>query len=150
VVVFTAEALNERIVETYADADVVSPFVNSKLDAGILARLPRLKLIATRSTGYDHIDLVYCRAHGITVCNVPDYGDSTVAEHVFALLLAISRHLIEAVPAHAPGRVRPSWPAGVRPEGAVAWRDRHRADRPARDRDRQGLWHERPGVRYQP
>ncbi|HEX6000446.1 MAG TPA: hydroxyacid dehydrogenase, partial [Hyphomicrobiaceae bacterium] len=74
-----------------------SPFVNSRLDAGVLARLPRLKLIATRSTGYDHIDLDYCRAHGIAVCNVPDYGDSTVAEHVFALLLAISRHLIEAV-----------------------------------------------------
>jgi D-lactate dehydrogenase len=97
VLVCTAEVLNESIAADHSDAEVVSPFVNSRLDAGVLARLPRLKLIATRSTGYDHIDLDYCRAHGITVCNVPDYGDSTVAEHVFALLLAISRHLIEAV-----------------------------------------------------
>lgn len=97
VVACTAEALNESIVASYAHADVVSPFVNSRLDASILVRLPRLRLIATRSTGYDHIDLDYCRAHGITVCNVPDYGDSTVAEHAFALLLAISRHLVEAV-----------------------------------------------------
>jgi D-lactate dehydrogenase len=97
VVACTAEVLDESIAAAHSDAEVVSPFVNSRLDAGVLARLPRLKLIATRSTGYDHIDLDYCRAHGIIVCNVPDYGDSTVAEHVFALLLAISRHLIEAV-----------------------------------------------------
>jgi D-lactate dehydrogenase len=81
----------------HADAEIVSPFVNSKLDAGVLALLPKLKLIATRSTGYDHIDLGYCGSHGITVCNVPDYGDVTVAEHVFALLLAISHHVVEAV-----------------------------------------------------
>jgi D-lactate dehydrogenase len=56
-----------------------------------------LRLITTRSAGYDHIDLEYCQKHGITVCNVPDYGDATVAEHAFALLLAVSRHLIEAV-----------------------------------------------------
>jgi D-lactate dehydrogenase len=58
--------------------------------------LPRLRLIATRSTGFDHIDLDYCRRSGITVCNVPDYGDHTVAEHAFALLLALCRHLVEA------------------------------------------------------
>lgn len=49
--------------------------------------------IATRSTGFDHIDLQHCEANNITVCNVPVYGDNTVAEHVFALLLAISHTL---------------------------------------------------------
>ena len=93
----TREPLNETTVGRYADAEIVSPFVNSRLGADVLARLPHLKLIATRSTGYDHIALDYCREHGVAVCNVPNYGDSTVAEHVFALLLAVSRHLVEAV-----------------------------------------------------
>lgn len=56
-----------------------------------------MKLIATRSTGVDHIDLESCAEQGIQVANVPSYGENTVAEHVFALLLAISHHLIEAV-----------------------------------------------------
>ncbi|MTE15854.1 hydroxyacid dehydrogenase [Nocardia aurantiaca] len=78
------------------DAEVISPFVYSRLTADVLARFPRLRLVATRSSGFDHIDMDYCAAHGITVCNVPDYGDSTVAEHVFTLLLGLARHLVEA------------------------------------------------------
>jgi len=92
-----AEPLDERNAADFSDAEVASPFVNSRLDATALAHFPRLKLIATRSTGYDHIDLRYCAAHNITVSNVPDYGDSTVAEHVFTLLLAVARNLLEAV-----------------------------------------------------
>jgi len=91
------EPLNLQTAADHADAEAVSPFVNSKLGAEVLARFPSLKLVATRSTGYDHIDLAYCAAHGVTVCNVPDYGDSTVAEHVFALLLAVARNLVGAV-----------------------------------------------------
>src|SRR5262249_59668001 len=85
-------------------AEVASPFVNSRLDATVLAHLPKLKLIGTRSTGYDHIDLQYCAKHNIIVSNVPDYGDSTVAEHVFALLLAVARNLVEAVERTRRGR----------------------------------------------
>lgn len=81
----------------YADADVVATFIYSALDKAILQQLPSLKLIATRSTGYDHIDTEYCAAHGIVVSNVPSYGENTVAEHVFALLLAISHRLPEAI-----------------------------------------------------
>jgi D-lactate dehydrogenase len=80
----------------HADLEVVSTFIRSRLDAATLSQLPRLKLIATRSTGYDHIDLAYCRTAGVAVCNVPDYGDPTVAEHAFALLLAVSRRVVEA------------------------------------------------------
>jgi D-lactate dehydrogenase len=79
-----------------ADAEVVSPFIYSKLTAERLAKLPKLKLIATRSTGYDHIDVAECAKRGITVCNVPYYGENTVAEHTFALILALSRKVHEA------------------------------------------------------
>ena len=91
------EPLNEDTATDHPDAEVISTFVNSRLDASVLSRFPALRLIATRSTGYDHIDAAYCAAHGVTVCNVPDYGDATVAEHAFALLLGLARHLVDAV-----------------------------------------------------
>ncbi|PTT76998.1 hydroxyacid dehydrogenase, partial [Pseudomonas sp. HMWF010] len=50
----------------HPDAEVISTFIDSRLDAATLAAFPKLRLIATRSTGYDHIDLGYCRAHGVT------------------------------------------------------------------------------------
>lgn len=80
----------------FSDAEVVTTFIRSELSAEVLRRFPKLRLIVTRSTGFDHIDLDQCRRAGVTVCNVPDYGDHTVAEHAFALLLGLSRHLVEA------------------------------------------------------
>jgi len=93
----TRAPLDVHTALAYADAQIISPFVNSKLNADVLGFFPDLKLVATRSTGYDQIDVDFCWAHGITVSNVPNYGDSTVAEHVFALLLAVARNLIDAV-----------------------------------------------------
>lgn len=93
----TTVALNISTVEDFKDAEVISPFVASRLDAEIVKRLPHLKFIATRSAGYDHIDLTACRERGIAIANVPDYGDATVAEHAFALLLALSRNIVESV-----------------------------------------------------
>jgi D-lactate dehydrogenase len=61
-----AQPLDQRNAADFSDAEVVRPFVNSRLDACVLSHFPRLKLIATRSTGYDHIDLDYCTMHGIT------------------------------------------------------------------------------------
>ncbi|MDP3853330.1 hydroxyacid dehydrogenase [Phenylobacterium sp.] len=92
----TSQPLNLQGAAGFADAEVITTFIRSQLDAATLAALPALKLIATRSTGFDHIDLAYCRQAGIAVSNVPDYGDPTVAEHTFALLLAVSRRVVEA------------------------------------------------------
>ena len=58
----------------YPDAEIISVFVYSRIDAAVLDAMPKLRLIATRSTGTDHIDLVECTRRGIAVCNVPDYG----------------------------------------------------------------------------
>src|ERR1043166_3957850 len=86
-----------EIVPTLApDAEVVSPFIYTKMTAEVLTKLPKLKLIATRSTGFDHIDVAECARRGVTVCNVPFYGENTVAEHTFALILALSRKVHEA------------------------------------------------------
>ena len=100
----TKEALGATNAEAFADAEIVTMFVNSRLDAPTLAKLERLRFIATRSTGYDHIDLDQCRKAGVAVANVPSYGDVTVAEHVFALLLALARHLVPTVERLRAGR----------------------------------------------
>lgn len=96
-VAFLNEPLNAANAGQYADAEVVSTFIYSGLERSVLEQFQQLKLIATRSTGYDHIDGDYCRKRGIIVSNVPTYGDTTVAEHVFGLLLAISHNLVNAV-----------------------------------------------------
>lgn len=95
-VILRQDKLTVDNVEKYTDAEIISPFIYSDLHQEVLTKLPKLKLIATRSTGFDHIDISYCKAHGIDVCNVPEYGENTVAEHVFALLLGISHHIVEA------------------------------------------------------
>ena len=81
---------------TDQDTTVLCTFIESHLGEAELSRFPALKLIATRSTGYDHIDLAATKACGITVVNVPSYGEHTVAEFAFALLLALSRRIIDA------------------------------------------------------
>ncbi len=95
--VFTAERLSGENADRYRSAEIVSPFIHSRLDADVLGRMMRLRMIATRSTGYDHISLETCLGRGIAVCNVPVYGEHTVAEHVFGLLLTISHRLVEAI-----------------------------------------------------
>jgi D-lactate dehydrogenase len=94
---FTAEKLSQDTAATYADAEIISTFIYSNLNERILANFSGLQLIATRSTGFDHINLDYCRKNDIAVCNVPSYGCETVAEHVFGLLLTISHHLVEVI-----------------------------------------------------
>lgn len=80
-----------------ADATVLSVFINTVLNEAVLNKLPQLKFIATRSTGYDHIDLKAARSRGIKVANVPVYGENTVAEHTFGLILSLSRKIYQAV-----------------------------------------------------
>jgi D-lactate dehydrogenase len=96
-VVLLSEPLTHDNAGQAADADIISTFIYSKLGRDVLEQFDTLKLIATRSTGYDHIDLDYCRDKSITVSNVPSYGKNTVAEHVFGLLLTISHHLYHAI-----------------------------------------------------
>lgn len=94
-VVFIPDPLRPGMVQ-HTDADVITTFIYSELDAAVIDQFPDLKLIATRSTGFEHIDAARCEAHGISVCNVPFYGSNTVAEHVFALLLSLSHRMPEA------------------------------------------------------
>ncbi len=78
------------------DYDAISIFVSCKASLENLQKFPNLKLIAVRSTGFDNVDLEYCKEKGIVVATVPAYGSHTVAEYTFALLLQISRKVAKA------------------------------------------------------
>jgi len=73
--------------------EVLGIFVDSKVDKKVFAALPKLKLIVTFSTGFDHVNLKEAKKRKIPVCNVPTYGENTVAQHAMALLLTISKKI---------------------------------------------------------
>jgi D-lactate dehydrogenase len=83
--------------ELAAGCEGLSVFVHSRVGREMIEALPDLRWIATRSTGFDHIDLDTCRERGIQVSNVPHYGENTVAEHTLALILALSRKIYQAL-----------------------------------------------------
>ncbi len=93
---FSNEKLSMENAPQIKDFDSVSVFIYSKIDKRIIRKLPNLKLITTRSTGFDHLDVETCKKQGITICNVPSYGENTVAEHTFALILSLSRNMCKA------------------------------------------------------
>ncbi len=92
---FIDAVLDSANIPEKTDFEVLSIFVDSKVTADVLSHFPNVKLIATRSTGFDHIDTNYTKKKGITVSTVPSYGENTVAEHAFGLLLAISKRIYD-------------------------------------------------------
>ncbi|HOI13670.1 MAG TPA: NAD(P)-dependent oxidoreductase [Methanoculleus sp.] len=85
------EPLTIENVSLARGAEGIGVFVLSRVTREVLDRLPDLKVIAAMSTGFDHIDFVACRERNIAVCNVPHYGETTVAEFAFGLILALAR-----------------------------------------------------------
>jgi glycerate dehydrogenase len=83
----------DEVLERLASANVA---ITNKvpLREALLRQLPDLKLIAVAATGYDVVDVGYCREHGVAVANIRNYAVHTVPEHAFALILALRRNLI--------------------------------------------------------
>jgi len=96
-VVLTSARMTVDALPGERSAEVVSVFVDSRVTAEVIAAFPNMKFIVTRSTGYDHVDVVACRARGVGVGYVPGYGDNTVAEYAFGLLLMLTRKLYPAI-----------------------------------------------------
>ena len=93
---FEQEQLTTKNAIKYKDYEVISVFIGSQLSREVLSQFNNLKFIATRSTGFDHIDLKYCQEKNVLVSNVPSYGEHTVAEYTFALLLCLVRKVYNA------------------------------------------------------
>jgi D-lactate dehydrogenase len=86
-------SLDESHLPEKRDYDAISVFVGSQVTPAVIDAFPDLKLITTRSTGYDHIDAAYAKTKGVAVGYVPNYGENTVAEFAVGLLLTVSRKL---------------------------------------------------------
>jgi len=93
---FYDEPLGPEYIKDVKDCDVISPFTYSQVNKAVLSKLAKLKLVATRSTGFDHIDIKEAKKRKVTVCNTPFYGENTVAEHTFGLILSLSRNIHKA------------------------------------------------------
>jgi D-lactate dehydrogenase len=78
-----------------ADCEILSVYIHSKIDHAFLDQHLRLQFVTTRSAGYDHIDVAECGRRGIAVANASGADANTVAEHTFALILALARRLHE-------------------------------------------------------
>ncbi|MEK7481818.1 MAG: hydroxyacid dehydrogenase [Patescibacteria group bacterium] len=93
---FSKEKLNKDNLPEQKDFDAVSVFVGSEVKKEVIDSFPNLKLITTRSTGFDHVDLKIAKKKGVKIGYVPGYGDNTVAEFAFGLLLNLSRKIYAA------------------------------------------------------
>jgi D-lactate dehydrogenase len=100
-------------IELAKQYDIISPFIYSKFEKAVLDKLPNLKMIATRSTGVDHIDCDECKRRDLVVASVPVYGSNTVSEYAFGLLLAITRKIVVANQSVEDGEFNPEGLTGV-------------------------------------
>ena len=90
---FSEKPLQDSDLPKIKDFEALSVFIYSRIGREVIHTMPNLRLVATRSTGYDHIDIAAAKAKRVIVSNVPTYGEHTVAEHTFALILALSRNV---------------------------------------------------------
>lgn len=81
-----------EIAERIKDADIVVAN-KSRLNEDTLAEAKNVKLICEFATGFDNVDVEYCRSRGIAICNVRNYCTQMVAQHTFALALYLSEKL---------------------------------------------------------
>ena len=84
----------EQVEERLEGAEAV--ILNKvKLNAGNLANAKDLKLICITATGFDNVDVAYCREHGIAVCNVVGYSTQCVAQITVTMVLSLLANLPE-------------------------------------------------------
>jgi D-lactate dehydrogenase len=93
---FSDKKLDKNNLPEQKDFDAISAFVGSVVDEDVLKNFPNIKMVTTRSTGFDHLNLKALKEKNIKVGYVPGYGDNTVAEMAFGLILSLSRKIYEA------------------------------------------------------
>lgn len=93
----------EKIYERSVDSDILITN-KTRLDGEMIARLQKLKYIGVLATGYNVVDVEAARRHGITVTNIPAYSTMSVAQQVFALLLAATNRVEHYATSNRDGR----------------------------------------------
>jgi len=94
---WTAEERIPRaeLLKRVADKEALVCLLTEKVDEELLAAAPKLRIVATVSVGYDHIDVAACTRRKVVVTNTPGVLDETTADFAWTLLMAIARRLVE-------------------------------------------------------
>jgi phosphoglycerate dehydrogenase-like enzyme len=92
--VFRARAAADVPARLWQDCDAIVCYHDVEIDAALVGRLERCRLIVRAGVGFDQVDIAACAARGIPVCNTPDYGTTDVADHSIAMMLALARGVV--------------------------------------------------------
>jgi glyoxylate reductase len=84
-----------ELLKRVADKEGLVCLLTEKVDEDLLAAAPKLRIAATVSVGFDHIDVAACTKHKVIATNTPGVLDDTTADFAWALLMAIARRLLE-------------------------------------------------------
>lgn len=100
-ITFFSESLNDSFVQTLPeelleDTNIISVFINSDVTKDVIDKFKNLRIISTRSTGYNHICINSCQYKNIAVTNVVNYGETSVAQYTFGLITALVRKITKA------------------------------------------------------
>lgn len=98
---FYKEPLTPEFVRTLPqdvleNTNIISVFINSVVDEEVINAFKNLRIISTRSTGYDHINLNVCKDKNIAVVNVENYGSTSVAQYTLGLMIMLVRKIFPA------------------------------------------------------
>lgn len=99
---FFEEKLTEKILkkipsDELENTEIISLFIYSKIHSEILDAFKNLNIIATRSTGFNHINIEECLRRNVAVVNVSDYGTRTVVQYTIGVMIALVRKLLPAI-----------------------------------------------------
>lgn len=100
-IIFYKECLTPEFLEMLPQdlkdsAAVISVFINSDVSEEVINSFKNLRIISTRSTGYDHINISAAKSRNIAVVNVENYGETSVAQFTMGLMIALVRHILPA------------------------------------------------------
>lgn len=93
---FFDDSINKTNISEFSDSEIICICPKSNVNKMILEKCKNLRYVVTRSTGFDHIDSEYCKGNNIKIKNTVKYGGRTVAEYQFALILSLTRKIIQA------------------------------------------------------
>lgn len=99
---FFEGSLNEKTLKSVSlqdkeNTEIISLFFTSHVNREVLEAFKKLKIIATRSSGFNHINLEECLEHNVAVTNVKEYGAMTVCQYTFGLIITLVRKIIPAL-----------------------------------------------------
>ncbi len=99
----------DTIIEHIKEADAILTMLSDKIDSEVIEAAPKLKVISQLAVGYDNIDLNAAKKRGIYVTNTPDALTDASADFSFALMLAITRRVVEADKYVRAGKWKVAW-----------------------------------------